>query len=72
MTVRSCHVPEQVVVTLLVVRLYRAELLEPRAAVRARDVVCRARPARAVLMVTNHSCTEHGDIRHQMTDISYK
>ena len=43
--------------TLLVVRLYRAELLEPRAAVRARDVVCRARPARAVLVVTNHSYT---------------
>ena len=48
-------VAEQVVVALLVVRLDRAKLLEPGAAVSAGQEVRTAGPATAVLVVIHHA-----------------
>ena len=48
-------VAEQIVVALLVVRLDRAKLLEPRAAMSAGKEVSGAGPAAAVLVVIHHA-----------------
>ena len=55
MTVMSCHVPEQVVVALLVVGLDGAELLESCATVGAGDEICSSSPTTTVLVVINHA-----------------
>ena len=48
-------IAEQIVVTFLVVRLDRAKLLEPCAAMSAGKEVSAAGPAAAVLVVINHA-----------------